>query len=214
MEDDQRLRDAMVDLQLIPRGVRDERVLQAMRKTPRHLFMPDWSRGAAYDDRAVPIGEGQTISQPFMVAIMTQLLELSGGEKILEIGTGSGYQAAILGELAREVYTIERNGELALGAAETIKSLGYGNVHVVVGDGTLGLADKAPFDRIIVTAAGPLIPEPLVAQLAEGGIIVAPIGERTTQYLIKGVKTGGRLATEDILQCAFVPLIGEYGWKE
>jgi protein-L-isoaspartate(D-aspartate) O-methyltransferase len=214
MEEYEGLRNMMVDQQLVPRGIRDERLLQALRKVERHLFMPEGTRSAAYDDRAVPIGEGQTISQPFMVAIMTQLLELTGDEKTLEIGTGSGYQAAILGELAHEVYTIERNEALAEKAAQTLDSLGYKNVHVLVSDGTLGLEEQAPFDRIIVTAAGPFIPPPLVKQLAEGGIIISPVGERFLQALIKGKKVNGALLTEDFLQCAFVPLIGEYGWKD
>jgi protein-L-isoaspartate(D-aspartate) O-methyltransferase len=214
MEEYQKLRNMMVDQQLIPRGIRDERLLRAMRRVGRHLFMPEGARGSAYEDRAVPIGEGQTISQPFMVAIMTQLLELTGSEKVLEIGTGSGYQAAILGELAQEVYTIERNEDLAEKAAQTLKSLDYNNVHVLVSDGTLGLEEKAPFDRIMVTAAGPSIPPPLVEQLSEGGIIISPVGERHMQALIKGKKVNGVLLTEDVLQCAFVPLIGEYGWKD
>lgn len=213
MEEYEKLRNMMVDQQLIPRGISDERLLQAMRRVERHLFMPEGARGSAYEDRAVPIGEGQTISQPFMVAIMTQLLELTGVEKVLEIGTGSGYQAAILGELAREVYTIERNEILAEKSAQTLESLGYNNVHVGVSDGTLGLEEKAPFDRIIVTAAGPSIPPPLVKQLAEGGIIISPAGERFMQTLVRGKKVNGVLLTEDFLQCAFVPLIGEYGWK-
>jgi protein-L-isoaspartate(D-aspartate) O-methyltransferase len=214
MEDYDRQRSMMVDLQLAPRGIRDERLLQAMRKVERHVFMPEWSRKAAYEDRAVPIGEGQTISQPFMVAIMTQLLELTGNEKVLEIGTGSGYQAAILGELAREVYTIERNEPLAEKAALTLEALGYDNVHVRVSDGTLGYEEQAPFDRIIITAAGPHIPAPLVQQLAEGGIIISPVGERYSQALLRGRKINGELVTDDILQCAFVPLIGQYGWRE
>jgi protein-L-isoaspartate(D-aspartate) O-methyltransferase len=213
MEEYERLRNMMVDQQLIPRGIRDERLLQALKKVERHIFMPEGARSVAYEDRAVPIGEGQTISQPFMVAIMTQLLELTGDEKILEIGTGSGYQAAILGELAQEVYSIERNETLAAKAAKTLENLGYNNVHVLVSDGTLGLEAQAPFDRIIVTAAGPSIPSPLVKQLAEGGIIISPVGERFMQALIKGKKVNGVLLTEDFLQCAFVPLIGEYGWK-
>jgi protein-L-isoaspartate(D-aspartate) O-methyltransferase len=214
MEEYERLRNMMVDLQLIPRGIRDERLLQAMRNVERHLFMPEGTRDSAYEDRAVPIGEGQTISQPFMVAIMTQLLELTGVEKVLEIGSGSGYQAAILAELAREVYTIERNDELADRAAGTLASLGYKNVYIFLGDGTLGREENAPFDRIIITAAGPSIPEPLVNQLAEGGIIVTPVGDRSSQYLVRGRKIKGELVTEDILLCSFVPLIGKYGWKD
>ncbi len=204
----------MVDTQLVPRGIRDEPVLLAMKKVQRHIFMPESTRSAAYEDRAVPIGEGQTISQPYMVAIMSELLELTGSEKVLEIGTGSGYQAAILGELAGDVYTIERVSALAESAGRTLESLGYKNVHVFAGDGTLGLEDKAPFDRIIITAAAPEIPAPLVNQLREGGILVVPVGERYSQVLLKGRKVRGEIVKESYTNCAFVPLIGEYGWKE
>lgn len=213
MEEYQRLRDLMVVTQLIPRGIRDEGVLRAMRRVLRHLFMPESVRFIAYDDMAVPIGEGQTISQPYMVAIMTELLELTGSEKVLEIGTGSGYQAAILAELAAEVYTVERIAALADRAQEKLKGLGYENVRVVVGDGTMGLEEKAPFDRIIVTAATPAVPPPLVHQLKEGGIIVAPVGERFSQILLKGRKVKDVLLEEYHTPCAFVPLIGEHGWK-
>ncbi len=213
MEEFQRLRDLMVSTQLVPRGIKDERVLRAMRKVPRHLFMPESVRYSAYDDMAMEIGEGQTISQPYMVAVMTELLELKGTEKVLEIGTGSGYQAAILAELSSEVYTIERISALADRSRETLRGLGYGNIHVVVGDGTVGLADMAPFDRIIITAAAPSIPPPLVGQLREGGIIVAPVGERYSQILLKGRKVEDHLAEEFSTPCAFVPLIGEHGWK-
>lgn len=213
MDDYKRLREIMVETQLIPRGIKDHRVLEAMRRVPRHLFMPDHLRPGAYDDIALPIGEGQTISQPYMVAVMTELLELIGDEKVLEVGTGSGYQAAILGELSREVYTLERIGSLSERARERLISLGYGNVHLFTADGSLGLEGKAPFDRIIVTAAAPLIPDPLIGQLREGGIIVAPVGERFSQVLIKGRKKGGLLEEESQTPCVFVPLIGEYGWK-
>jgi protein-L-isoaspartate(D-aspartate) O-methyltransferase len=214
MEDYRRLRDLMVETQLIPRGIKDERVLRAMRKVQRHVFMPETMRSAAYEDRAAPIGEGQTISQPYMVAIMSELLELTGAEKVLEIGTGSGYQAAILGELAGEVYTIERVSALAESAGKTLESLGYKNVHVYAGDGTLGLEEKAPFDRIIITAAAPTIPVPLMHQLKEDGVLVVPVGERFSQVLLKGRKVKGSLVKESYTNCAFVPLIGEYGWKE
>jgi len=214
MEEYQSLRDLMVATQLIPRGIKDERVLGAMRKVPRHLFMPDSVRYSAYEDMAMPIGEGQTISQPYMVAIMTELLELTGIEKILEIGTGSGYQAAILAELAAEVYTMERIAVLADRASEKLKALGYENVHVVIGDGTIGLGSSAPFDRIIITAAAPSIPPPLISQLTEGGIIVAPVGERFSQYLIKGRRVKDHFAEEYHTPCAFVPLIGKHGWND
>ena len=203
----------MVSSQLISRGIKDENVLRAMRKVPRHLFMPESVRYSAYDDMAMAIGEDQTISQPYMVAVMTELLELTGAEKVLEIGTGSGYQAAVLAELSAEVYTIERIEPLATRARELLRGLGYRNVHIVIGDGTAGLEGQAPFDRIIVTAAAPAVPQPLVNQLSEGGIIVAPVGERYSQILLKGRKVNGRLIEEFSTPCAFVPLIGEHGWK-
>ena len=213
MEDFRVIRDSMVKTQLIPRGIKDEGVLDAMKKVPRHLFVPESSRHNAYEDMALPIGEGQTISQPYMVAVMAELLELKGDERILEIGAGSGYQAAILAELAKKVYTIERITSLADGALKLLASLGYENIQVVVCDGTKGLSDKAPFDRILVTAAAPEIPEPLVSQLNEGGIIVAPVGDRFSQVLIKGKKEKGLLVKEQHTSCVFVPLIGEYGLK-
>ncbi|MFO0751980.1 MAG: protein-L-isoaspartate(D-aspartate) O-methyltransferase [Thermodesulfovibrionales bacterium] len=208
-----RVRDAMVDNQLVPRGIKDPRVLDALRKVPRHLFVPEAMRSGAYDDMALSIGEGQTISQPYMVAVMTELLELKGEEKVLEIGTGSGYQAAILGELAKEVYTVERLPELAAEAGRRLADLGYANVTVVTGDGTKGLEEQAPFDRILITAAAPEIPGIMVHQLREEGIIVAPVGERFSQVLIKGRKRKGILVEESGTPCVFVPLIGEYGWK-
>lgn len=211
--DYERLREIMVDTQLVPRGIRDSRVLDAMRKVPRHLFMPESLLDRAYDDNALPIGEGQTISQPYMVAVMTELLELYGDEKVLEIGTGSGYQAAVLAELAREVYTIERIGALADEARERLAGLGYNNVIVLTADGSKGLEEKAPFDRIIVTAASPQVPETMIRQLSEDGIIVAPVGERFSQIVIKGRKEKGILVEEFQVPCVFVPLIGEYGWK-
>ena len=214
MEDYKQLREAMVTTQLIPRGIKDERVLSAMRKVERHLFMPEALRYAAYDDRALAIGEGQTISQPYMVAIMTELLELKGPEKVLEIGTGSGYQAALLGELASEVYTIERIGLLAERALQTLLSVGYKNINVVIGDGTIGIEGEAPFDRILITAAAPELPAPLVSQLADGGIIIAPVGDRYSSTLVKARKSGNSLKEEYHTHCAFVPLIGEYGWKQ
>lgn len=213
MDDYKKLREMMVDYQLISRGIKDERVIAAMRKVPRHLFVPEFIRHSAYDDMALPIGDDQTISQPYMVAVMTELLELNGDEKVLEIGTGSGYQAAILGELAMEVYTIERLPTLAQEAGKRLADLGYNNVHVIVGDGTKGLEDESPFDRIIVTAATPKIPEPLVNQLKDNGIIVAPVGERFSQILIRGKKEKGILIEQYHTPCVFVPLVGEYGWK-
>jgi protein-L-isoaspartate(D-aspartate) O-methyltransferase len=208
-----KLREMMVATQLVARGIKDTHVLDAMKKVPRHLFMPEalWNR--AYEDMALPIGEGQTISQPYMVAIMTELLELSGDEKVLEIGTGSGYQAAVLSELAREVFTIERIPELADESRVRLAGLGYNNVIVLTGDGSKGLEDKAPFDRIIITAAAPELPAIIVKQLREDGIIVAPVGERFSQVVIKGRKKKGVLAEEFHTPCVFVPLVGQYGWK-
>lgn len=214
MRDFTRLRDVMVDKQLILRGIKDKRVLDAMRKVPRHLFIPESSWDDAYEDMALPIGEGQTISQPYMVAIMTELLELTGNEKVLEVGTGSGYQAAILGELAKEVYTIERIEKLAFEAERRLLELGYKNIYVFIGDGSKGLPEKSPFDRIIVTAASPEIPKCLKEQLGDSGIIVVPVGQRFSQMLVKGKKIKGVIKEEFHTPCIFVPLIGEYGWKE
>jgi protein-L-isoaspartate(D-aspartate) O-methyltransferase len=206
------LRDFMVRTQIIPRGIQDERVLAAMRKVPRHLFVDESIRPRAYEDIALPIGEGQTISQPYMVAVMTELLELEGKERVLEVGTGSGYQAAILAELAKDVYTIERVEKLAKEAEEKFRALGYNNIHAKAGDGTRGWLEKAPFDRIIITAGTPKVPDPLIAQLAEDGIIVAPVGERFSQQLIKVKKSERGLSEEYHTMCVFVPLVGKYGW--
>ncbi|MDI6889991.1 MAG: protein-L-isoaspartate(D-aspartate) O-methyltransferase [Thermodesulfovibrionales bacterium] len=207
------LREFMVITQLIPRGIKDKRVLKVMKKVPRHLFVDEPIQYKAYDDMALPIGEGQTISQPYMVAIMTELLELKGNEKVLEIGTGSGYQAAILAELSKEVYTVERVALLAERALETLRSLGYNNIHVKVGNGTLGWPEEAPFDRIMITAGTPRIPGPLIPQLSQGGTIIAPVGERFSQQLLKVKKSESRLTEEYHTPCVFVPLIGRYGWE-
>jgi protein-L-isoaspartate(D-aspartate) O-methyltransferase len=212
MEDFKRLRELMVETQLIPRGIKDERVLNAMRKVPRHIFIDEFLH-KAYDDMALPIGEGQTISQPYMVAVMTELLELKGDEKVLEIGTGSGYQTAVIAELSKEVYTIERIPALAKRAEERLKSIGYFNVHVRVGDGTLGWKEESPFDRIMITAGSPQVPEPVIEQLADEGIIVAPIGDRFSQQLIILKRHKGIISEQLHTPCVFVPLIGKYGWK-
>ncbi|MBI5074552.1 MAG: protein-L-isoaspartate(D-aspartate) O-methyltransferase [Nitrospirae bacterium] len=212
--DYQRLRDLMIENQLIPRGIKDPRVLEAMRQVPRHIFAGGHNLAAAYDDMALPIGEGQTISQPYMVAVMTELLALKGTEKVLEIGTGSGYQGAMLAELAKEVYTIERIGALADRAATEYRTLGYDNIHVRTGDGTLGWPEAAPFDRIIITAASPQIPDPFLEQLGMNGILVIPVGSRYSQQLLKITKTPHGLKEEYHTPCVFVPLIGKYGWEK
>lgn len=208
------LRELMVRTQLIPRGISDKRVLDAMARVPRHLFVGPSTIAEAYSDMALPIGEGQTISQPYMVAVMTELLELKGPEKVLEIGTGSGYQAAVLAELSRDVYTIERVAPLGELAKKRFHDLSYANIHARIGDGTLGWPEEAPFDRIIITAGAPEIPEPLTAQLTDGGIIVVPVGGLSSQQLLKVRKSGDNLTNEHHTLCVFVPLIGQYGWKK
>jgi protein-L-isoaspartate(D-aspartate) O-methyltransferase len=207
------LRELMVNTQLIPRGIRDRRVLDAMGRVPRHLFVDGATVANAYSDMALPIGEGQTISQPYMVAVMTELLELKGTEKVLEIGTGSGYQAAVLAELSLEVFTIERIISLAEKAKKKFQDLSYVNIYVKAEDGTLGWPEEAPFDRIIITAGSPEIPTPLIEQLAEGGIIVIPVGDLYSQQLLKYRKSGKNPIIEYHTPCVFVPLIGQYGWK-
>jgi protein-L-isoaspartate(D-aspartate) O-methyltransferase len=203
----------MVKTQLIPRGLTDNRVLDAMRKVPRHLFVDESMQYRAYDDMALSIGEGQTISQPYMVAVMTELLELKGTERVLEIGTGSGYQAAVLAELAREVYSVERIALLAARAEERLHAIGYRNIRIKVDDGTLGWMQEAPFDRIIITAGAPKIPDPLTGQLSEDGILLAPVGDRYSQQLIKIIKKRGAIREEFHTLCVFVPLIGRHGWE-
>ncbi|MGE5300996.1 MAG: protein-L-isoaspartate(D-aspartate) O-methyltransferase [Acidobacteriota bacterium] len=208
------MREWMVSTQLVPRGIRDRRVLDAMKRVPRHLFVDHSMAYRAYDDSALPIGEGQTISQPYMVAVMTELLELTGDEKVLEIGTGSGYQAAVIAELAKEVFTIERIAPLAEAARQRLRELFYQNVQVRMGDGGLGWPEEAPFDRIMITAASPKIPDPLMGQLSNAGIVVVPVGGRYSQQLLKLKKTDEGVREEYHTPCVFVPLIGEYGWKE
>ena len=210
----QKARERMVETQIAARGIRDPRVLAAMRKVPRHLFVDEALKDQAYGDYPLPIGEGQTISQPYIVALMTEALELKGPEKVLEVGTGSGYQAAILAELARWVYSIERYPSLAYQAKRTLERLGYNNVIIRVGDGTKGWPEAAPFDAIIVTAAGPKIPEPLLEQLKDGGRLVMPVGDEWSQYLIKVTKKGDKLYKENLGAVRFVKLVGEYGFPE
>jgi protein-L-isoaspartate(D-aspartate) O-methyltransferase len=204
-----------IDEQLAARGIRDPRVLDAMRRVPRHAFVPEDAQPLAYADRALPIGNGQTISQPYMVAAMTEALMLTGTEHALEIGTGSGYQAAILGELARDVITIERRPELAASARKTLASLGYTNVEVIVGDGTLGYVTAAPFDAILVAAGAPRVPESLKQQLSrDRGRLVIPIGSSAEQRLTLVVREGERFVESLHGGCVFVPLVGVEGWPE
>lgn len=208
-------RERMVETQIKNRGIIDEKVLKAMLKVPRHLFVEPALRDQAYGDYPLPIGEGQTISQPYIVALMTEALELKGTERVLEVGTGSGYQTAILAEIALWVYTIEKNPSLQEKAKKILlQELGYKNITFKVGDGTLGWKEASPFDAIIVTAASPQIPSPLMEQLAEGGRIIIPVGDEFSQMLIKGVKTGGILHTKTLEPVRFVKLIGAYGFKE
>jgi len=206
------LRDEMVSTQLEPRGITDDRVLAAMRRVPRHLFVAAGLEARAYGDHALPIGEGQTISQPFMVALMTQELALSGSERVLEIGTGSGYQTAVLAELTEQVFSMERVGALAARARETIEELGYANVAIRVGDGTIGWKEFEPFDRIIVTAGAPEVPPSLIEQLADPGIMVLPVGGHGLQQLRIIERSQGTTETHDAGGCVFVPLVGREGW--
>lgn len=202
-----RARQEMVETQIRQRGVRDPRVLEAMLKVPRHLFVPEAYRDQAYMDGPLPIGKGQTISQPYIVALMTELLELDGDEKVLEIGTGSGYQAAILAELAREVYTIEIIPELSKRAETILRGLGYKNIHFRIGDGYKGWPEEAPFDAIIVTAAPPEVPQALVDQLSDdGGRMVVPVGT-WDQDLLLIIKEGGKITRKNIAPVRFVPMV-------
>jgi len=209
----ERERLRMVEEQLVRRGLSDARVLDALRKVPRHLFVEEALRDRAYGDHPLPIGEEQTISQPYIVALMTQLLELSERDKVLEIGTGSGYQTAVLAELARRVCSIERLPRLAERARALLEQLGYANVWVRVGSGTLGWPDEAPFDRILVTAGGPSVPPPLFQQLAEGGRLVLPLGDPVNQTLTVVEKVRGEMKTQEHGECKFVKLVGKYAWE-
>jgi protein-L-isoaspartate(D-aspartate) O-methyltransferase len=209
----QAARDRMVETQIAARGIGDERVLSAMRSIPRHIFVPEAARAAAYGDYPLPIGHGQTISQPYIVAKMTALLEIRPHERVLEIGAGSGYQAAILGTLAQEVISIERIPDIAHLAQKNLSNAGITNVRVIVGDGTLGYPERAPYDGVLITAATPSIPPPLIDQLGEGGRLVAPVGSRDLQELVRLTRKGGDLSREFFGGVIFVPLLGEHGWE-
>ena len=206
-------RKRMVERQLIPRGIRDPRVLNAMEKVPRDRFVEKALAGEAYSDYPLPIGDNQTISQPYIVALMTEALDLRGKEKTLEIGTGSGYQTAILAELSKEVYTIERIKPLLIKAKEVLTELDYKNIMFKAFDGTLGWKEYEPYDAVIVTAGAPEIPEPLLEQLAEGGRLIIPVGNRFSQELIRITKKKGNYSEKSLGGCRFVDLIGFHGWK-
>lgn len=208
-----RARQRMVDEQMRGRGISDPHVLDAMFAVPRHLFVQSEHGHLAYADAPLPIGHRQTISQPYIVALMTELLELQGDETVLEIGTGSGYQAAILAHLAKRVYTLERIPELANQARDVLSAMGYGNVEVLVVDGSQGLPEHAPYGAIMVTAAAPSVPTPLKEQLADGGRLVLPVGQQMGQVLERWRRQGDDLMRESVAPVAFVPLVGEYGWS-
>ncbi len=211
--DFKKMREDMVRYQIEMRGILDPRVLDAMRSVERHLFVPKEYLDEAYNDHPLPIGHGQTISQPYIVALMTEALELKGDEKVLEIGTGSGYQTAILAQLAKEVYSIERIPELYEKAREKLNQLGYKNIKLKLFDGTLGWDEYQPYDAILVTAGAPSIPQPFLDQLKEGGRLVIPVGERHEQELIKIIKQKDTQIRESLGGCRFVDLIGVHGWR-
>jgi protein-L-isoaspartate(D-aspartate) O-methyltransferase len=207
-------RERMVGEQIERRGLRSAHLLEAFRKVPRHVFIPEDCQKFAYDDRPLPIGQGQTISQPYIVALMTNLLQLDGDETVLEIGTGSGYQAAILAELAGTVHTIERQEILAERAQQILAGLGYANIFCHTGDGSLGWPGGAPYNGILITAAAPSPPQPLLDQLADGGRLVLPVADHNGQDLQVWERHGIRLEPESIIPVSFVPLRGEFGWKD
>ncbi len=214
MADFEQERARMIEEQLRRRGISDARVLQAFAKIPRHFFVPDPARTEAYKDRALSIECGQSISQPYMVATMLQVLALRGHEKVLEVGTGTGYETALLCELAAHVFTLERHRELAVGAKRKLDALGYRNVEFVFGDGAYGLPAAAPFDAILVAAAAPRPPEALIAQLAEGGRLLVPVGSPTEQRLVSVTRIGERTKTEEFGGCVFVPLVSPAAFPE
>jgi protein-L-isoaspartate(D-aspartate) O-methyltransferase len=207
-------RKRMVERQILERGIRDSAVIRALSTVPRHLFVEEALRDQAYGDYPLPIGAGQTISQPYMVALMTESLELTGVEKVLEIGTGSGYQTAVLAEITSHVITVERIRSLVSRARRIFDQLGYYRVSTHVADGSLGWKDSAPFDAILVTAGSPGIPRDLVEQLADGGRLVIPVGDHHLQKLMRVTVAGGEEKVEDLGGCVFVPLIGRQGWSE
>lgn len=206
-------REKMVKEHLIGRGIRNEKILAAMRKIPRHLFVPDKWQALAYADRPLPIDLQQTISQPYIVALMTEALELSPDDKVLEIGTGSGYQTAVLAEVCNRLYTVELLRELSESATKLLKTLQYRNIVAKIDDGTFGWPEHQPYDAIIVTAGAPHLPKPLLEQLAEGGRLVIPVGDSLSQSLKKIVRRPDGFWEEPLLQCQFVPLLGEHGWQ-
>lgn len=208
----QAMRIAMVELQLRQRGIRDQRILQAMAKVPRHQFVASSYESHAYDDQPVPIGQGQTVSQPYIVAAMLESLSLTSSDKVLEIGTGSGYQTALLAELVAQVFSIERHASLAQAASDVLGRLGYGNVHGRLGDGSVGWPEEAPFDAIIVSAAVPQVPPSLIAQMKEGGRLIAPVGTPDVQELQLIRKAGSELLVRPLDGCRFVPLLGKEGF--
>lgn len=214
MRDYSGLRKKMIERHIIARGVKSKKIIKVMGSIPRHLFVDEALQDQAYNDNPLPIGEGQTISQPFIVALMVEALELKGDEKVLEIGTGSGYETAVLCSLSDKVYSIERCPILASKARKILDKLNFYNALLRVDDGTLGWKDEAPFDAIIVSASSPEIPEPLVKQLCPGGRLVIPIGGQMSQELIRIVNKDGRMEEENLGACRFVKLIGDYGWKE
>ena len=211
---DEAMRRRMVWEQLENRGIQDKKVLSAFLEIPRHLFVSPEHRSGSYEDHPLPIGQGQTISQPYMVALMTEQLRVHSGSKILEIGTGSGYQAAILAHLGAKVYSVERIAPLAQSAMKRLKNLGYTQVEIRVGDGSLGWPSAAPFDGILVTAAAPRLPQLLLNQLREGGSLVIPIGSGLSQVLILARRLHGQIQSEEVCGCVFVPLIGAHGFEE
>ncbi len=211
--DPKRIREKMVREQIDSRGISDEEVLRAMRKVPRHLFVDEALQNQAYADHPLPIGHGQTISQPYVVAMMTAILKVKPGMKVLEIGTGSGYQAAILAEIGADVYTVERIKPLYQMARQRFTQLKYFRIKTKLDDGTLGWPEQAPFERILVTAGGPDVPAPLLEQLSDPGILVIPVGEdRRYQQLLRLTREGGQVSRENMGSVAFVDLVGKFGW--